>query len=149
MIDGRCGVQNQCGHETIPKICASYPRAFYRFSSKENALDTSKIHEEISGFSLVHLLLEVFGMVLGKKRTGFRAIPRLKLAEDFTSAGLYARKYSYIRNQVQILLQSNLKLAQKMAVVASAVRFFLFFFIIQAPRTKHLVLLKYYKKLLM
>ena len=139
LIDGRC-VQNQCGHEAIPKICASYPRAFYRFSSKENALEASKIHEEISGFLSCPSIARSIWDGLGKGREQvLEQIPRLKLAEDFTSAGLYARKYSYIRNQVQLLLQSNLELAQKMAVVASAVRFSPTFFIIQAQETRHLV----------
>ena len=124
LVDGRCGIQNQCGHEAIPKICASYPRAFYRFSSKETPLEESKLHEEVSGFLSCPAVAQSVWCGVGKSREKVsETIPRLKLAEDFTSAGLYARKYTYIRNHIQILLQSNLGLAKKMAVVASAVRF--------------------------
>ena len=122
--DGRCGVQSRVGHDSIPLICASYPRAFYRYSSKESPLLPSKLHEEVHGF------LSCAGVARciwnGEGDTWMENSDphlRIKLADDFTSSGLYARKCSYIRNHIQILLQSNLSIAQKMSIVGSAVRF--------------------------
>ena len=48
--NGLCRVQEQSGHDALPLVCASYPRAFYKFSSKENPLEASKLHHDVHGF---------------------------------------------------------------------------------------------------
>ena len=127
MIDGRCGVQMRSGHENIPLICASYPRAFYRYSSKENPLAASKMHQDVHGFLSCPEIARNIWMGEGKDWISMseesQYTSRLKVAEDFTSSGLYARKCSYIRNAVQLLLYSTThSLLQKMMIMATGVR---------------------------
>ena len=71
LIDGRCGVQNQCGHEAIPKIVPHILEHFIGFRARKTHWKLVRFTKKSLDSSHAHLLLEVFGMVLEKEENRF------------------------------------------------------------------------------